>query len=110
MRTRGAGMAGPVRSFRRGRLVPEDREGWMGTSERWPGFVREEASGRLGELCLLLGKSPVEPGCQSLEIRCLYGSAAPDAQARRGVPVGADVQGSPFLFQRRRHALCDLRD
>ena len=47
------------------------------------------------ELALAL-EGPVEPGRQRLDVGRLDGGAAPDAQARRGVAIGADVVGDAF--------------
>src|SRR3954452_23162027 len=92
MRTLGAGMAGPVRSFRRRGVVPEQRKGFCGRVRAGgPDSFGNGASGRLGELRLFLGEGPVEPRRQSLEVGGLDGGAAPDAQPRRSIPVGADV-------------------
>src|SRR5919199_2951624 len=53
--------------------------------------------------CLLgfdLRQSPVEPGQQRLDVGGLDGGTAPDAQARRRVAVGADVERDALLFQK----------
>ena len=48
---------------------------------------------------------PVEPGQQRLDVGGLDRRAAPDAQARRRVAIGADVVGHALLFQQRRQLL-----
>src|SRR5438477_8588588 len=66
-------------------------------------------SGRCFQRRLLRGKGPVEPWQQRFEIRCLDGRAAPDAQARWRVAIGADVVGDAFLVERRDDALGECR-
>src|SRR5689334_25382588 len=48
---------------------------------------------------------PVEPRQQGFQIRLLDGGAAPDAQARRGVAVGADVVARLLALQQVGHLL-----
>ena len=63
------------------------------------------ASRRLGELGFFLREGPVEPVGQRLDVGGLDRRAAPDAQARRRVAIGADVVGDLLLFEQRRPAL-----
>src|SRR5271170_7862066 len=60
---------------------------------------------RLGELGLLLREGVVEPLRQGDDVRRLDRGAAPDAQARRRVAIGADVEGDLFLLEQTREAL-----
>ena len=60
---------------------------------------------RLGERVLAVGEGPVEPVRQRFDVGTLDGRAAPDAQARRRVAVGADVVGDALLLERGREFL-----
>src|ERR1700761_2495069 len=53
-------------------------------------------------------EGPVEPGAQSLDVRGLDRRAAPDAQARRGVAVAADVEGHALLLEQRSELLGEV--
>src|SRR6185369_10396788 len=48
---------------------------------------------------------PVQPGQQRFQIALLDGGAAPDAQARGGVAIGADVVGRLLALQQVGHFL-----
>src|SRR5256885_8989410 len=52
-----------------------------------------------------LAVGPVEPGHQGFQITFLDGGAAPDAQARRRVAVGADVVARLLAFEEVGHLL-----
>src|SRR5579863_1060788 len=62
-------------------------------------------SRRLGELHLLEREGVVEPASQRLDVGGLDGRAAPDAQARRRVAIGADVEGDLLLLDETRDSL-----
>ena len=64
---------------------------------------------RLASSAFCVGEGPVEPGHQRLEVGGLDGRAAPDAQARRRVAIGADVVGDAFLLEQRDDALGERR-
>src|SRR5215475_3629063 len=53
------------------------------------------------DLCV----GPVEPRQQCLKVALLHRGAAPDAQARRGVAIGADVVARLLVFQQVGHLL-----
>src|SRR5215210_4163253 len=50
-------------------------------------------------------QGPVEPGQQGFDVGGLDGGAAPDAQPRRRVAVGAGVERDAFLLQEARECL-----
>src|SRR5687768_14346548 len=54
------------------------------------------------------GECPVEPGHQLLHIGALNRRAAPDAQSRRRIAIGADVEGDALLLQQARNRACRL--
>ena len=60
---------------------------------------------RLGELGLLQREGIIEPVRQGDDVRRLDRGAAPDAQARRRVAIGADVECDLFLLEQTREAL-----
>src|SRR5262245_7646173 len=62
------------------------RHGWRG-------------SRRFRQRVLTLGKGPIEPQRERLDISALHGRAAPDAQTRRRIAVGIDIVGNALLLQ-----------
>src|SRR5579871_4310369 len=71
--------------------------------------VAKPGSGGLGELHLLNNEGVVEPASQRLEVGRLDRRAAPDAQAWRGVAIGADVEGDLLLLEQTRQRLRERR-
>jgi hypothetical protein len=59
----------------------------------------DQAAALSAAFCVAKAKS--SQGCQRLDISRLDRRAAPDAQARRGIAIGADVVGDAFLFELR---------
>ena len=55
-----------------------------------------------------LGKGPVEPVRQRLDVLGLDGGAAPDAQAGRRVAIMRDVEGRAFLLDQRDQLLGEV--
>lgn len=67
------------------------------------------SGGGLIKLRLLCFEGPGKPGHQLLHVGCLDRGAGPNAQARRGVAVVADVISDTFLFQQADQALGEIR-
>ena len=79
---------------------------------RQPALSRAGAGGvsrRLGELAFLDRERPVEPSGQRGDVGRFDGRAAPDAQAGRGVAIGAYVVGDLLFLEQAREPLGEGR-
>src|SRR6266568_9527187 len=68
---------------------------------RLRGGRRQDALRCLCERCLCLGKRPVDPRRQRRDIGLFDRATAPDAQTRRCVAMGRDVERGAFLLDER---------
>src|SRR3984885_6986296 len=96
-------MAGLVPAIHVLRAAPETMPATSAGMTAWI------ALSRLPQRVLGLGVGPVEPVRQRFHVGALDGRAAPDAQARRCVPIGIDVEGDAFLVERGRQPFDESR-